>query len=110
MVVEDMPEFPGGEKAMRPWIRSQIRYPEEALANKISGNVILGFTISSTGKVKDVNILRSVSPVLDAEAVRVIESMPDWKPGIQRGKAVAVNYTLAVEFSLNKNEGEYIVN
>ena len=109
MVVEDMPEFPGGQEAMMPWIRSNIRYPEEARANKISGRVFLSFVVSSTGKINDVRVVRSASPLLDAEAVRVIKSMPDWKPGTQRGKPVAVNYTLAVDFSLTEDGGEHIV-
>ena len=109
MVVEDMPEFPGGQEAMMPWIRSNIRYPDEARANKISGRVFLSFVVSSTGKINDVRVVRSASPLLDAEAVRVIKSMPDWKPGTQRGKAVAVNYTLAVDFSLTEDGGEHIV-
>lgn len=109
MIVEDMPEFPGGQEAMLPWIRSKIRYPEEALEKKISGRVVVSFTVSSTGRITDVRTVRSASPLLDAEAVRVIESMPDWKPGTQRGKPVDVSYTVPVDFNLEAKEGEYIV-
>jgi len=95
-----MPEFPGGEKVMMSWIVSNTKYPAEAVKEKISGLVIVSFTVSSTGKVQNVKAVRSVSPALDAEAVRVIKSMPDWKPGSQSGKAVDVEFSVPVAFKL----------
>jgi TonB family protein len=109
VVVEEMPEFPGGPEAMMPWINGKIRYPEEAVAAKISGLVEVAFVVSSTGKVTDVRVKRSVSPLLDNEAVRVIKSMPDWKPGKQHGKPVAVSFVVPVEFSMKVLKGEKIV-
>lgn len=100
VVVEEMPEFPGGRDAMMPWISANIKYPPEAVKEKISGKVYVNFTVSASGKVKDVVVTKSVSPSLNEEAVRVISSMPDWKPGKQAGKSVAVKYNVPVEFKL----------
>ena len=102
VVVEEMPEFPGGGKdAMRAWIAKNIRYPVEAVKAKITGNVYVNFIVSSTGKVKNVVVSKPVLPLLDAEAKRVISSMPDWKPGSQAGKPVDVQMIVPVEFKLN---------
>jgi TonB family protein len=109
VVVEEMPEFPGGPEAMMPWIYGNIRYPEEAVAAKISGLVEVAFVVSPTGKVTDVRVKRSASPLLDGEAVRVIKSMPDWKPGTQHGKPVSVSFVVPLEFSLKVLKGEKIV-
>lgn len=100
VVVESMPSFPGGEAALIKYLSDSIKYPETARVNKIQGRVILQFTIGETGQITDVQVVRSVSPELDAEAVRVIQSMPRWIPGKQRGKTVAVKYTLPVTFRL----------
>ena len=100
-MVEEMPVFPGGEEAMMTWILSNTKYPAEAVKEKISGLVLVSFTVTSTGKVQDVKAVRSVYPALDAEAVRVIKSMPDWKPGKQNGKAVDVEFTVPVQFKLD---------
>ena len=100
-IVEEMPEFNGGGKdAMGKWVMENIKYPEEAVKNKISGKVFLSFVVNSKGEVKEVNIVKSLHPLLDAEAERVIRSMPDWKPGKQRGIPVSVQFTTAVEFAL----------
>ncbi len=100
VMIEEMPEFPGGEEAMLSWIISNTKYPGEALKEKISGLVLVSFTVSSSGKVQNVKTVRSVSPALDAEAVRVIKSMPDWKPGSQHGKPVDVEFSVPVAFKL----------
>jgi len=100
VVVENMPLFPGGEEAMKAWIADNVKYPSGAVDNKISGIVLVRFIVGADGKVSNVKITRSAHPLLDAEAVRVIKSMPDWKPGTQRGKPVAVSYVVPVEFSL----------
>ena len=98
VVVEEMPKFPGGTDAMVAWIISNLKYPAEALKSKITGEVYVNFTVSSMGKVKNVIVSKSVSPLLDAEAVRVVSSMPDWKPGMQAGKSVEVQFKVPVEF------------
>lgn len=100
VVVEEMPEFPGGQEAMLAWISNNLKYPDEAVRNKITGVVIVRFTVGSTGKISDISVVRSANPLLDAEAVRVVGNMPDWKPGHQSGKAVDVYYTIPVEFKL----------
>jgi protein TonB len=100
VVVEEMPEFPGGSQALRSFVAKSIRYPAEAQKEKIQGKVYVSFVVSSTGKVENAKIERSVSPALDAEAIRVVNQLPDWKPGKQRGKAVSVEYTIPIEFKL----------
>jgi TonB family protein len=100
VVVEELPKFPGGTDAMVAWITSNLKYPAEAVKNKITGKVYVNFIVSPTGKVKNVVVSKSVSPMLNAEAVRVIISMPDWKPGSQGGKAVDVQMQVPVEFKL----------
>jgi len=100
VVVEEMPEFPGGSQALRSFVAKSIRYPADAQKEKIQGKVYVSFVVSSTGKVENAKIERSVSPALDAEAIRVVSQMPDWKPGMQRGKAVSVEYTIPIEFKL----------
>jgi TonB family protein len=109
VVVEEMPEFPGGEKAMMSWIGSNTKYPAEAVKEKITGLVVVSFTVSSTGKVQNVKAVRSVSPALDAEAVRVIKSMPDWKPGRQKGQPVDIKYMVPVEFKLQGTKAMEVV-
>jgi TonB family protein len=98
VVVEEMPEFPGGKIAMVAWISANLKYPEKALKAGISGKVYVSFIISSTGKVKNAIINKSVSPSLNDEAIRVISSMPEWKPGSQGGKPVDVQMLVPVEF------------
>ena len=99
-VVEQMPSFPGGMEALMQYLAKNMRYPVEAQKNKVQGGVVVGFIVSKDGDIKKAHILRGVDPELDAEAIRVIESMPRWMPGMQRGKAVAVSYTLPVMFRL----------
>ena len=109
VVVEEMPQFPGGEEAMMSWISRNVKYPQKAAEEKVYGMVHVSFVVSSTGKVSDVKIKKGVHPLLDAEAVRVVGEMPDWKPGSQKGKPVDVGYVIPVNFSLNITKGEYIV-
>ena len=101
VVVESMPEFPGGAQAMMKYIAENIKYPVIAQENGIQGRVICQFVVEKDGKVSDIQVVRSSGEAsLDKEAVRVINSMPKWKPGKQRGKPVRVKYTLPVNFRL----------
>lgn len=100
-VIEEKPEFPGGEAAMFQWIANNIKYPEIAKENNIQGKVFVQFVIGKDGKVTDVQVVRGVDPSLDKEAVRVIQSMPAWKPGKQRNKPVKVSFQLPINFKLN---------
>ena len=100
VVVEELPQFPGGKEAMNSWIYSNMKYPGEAVKNKITGKVYVTFMVTSTGKVKNVEVQKSVNTLLDAEAKRLISSMPDWNPGTQAGKPVDVRYKVPVEFKL----------
>jgi TonB family protein len=100
MVVEELPQFPGGNTAMNSWIIENIKYPGEAVKKKIEGKVYVTFLVTSTGKIRNAEVKQSVHSLLDTEAKRVISSMPDWKPGTQSGKAVDVRYNVPVEFKL----------
>ena len=101
MIVESMPEFPGGQQAMMRYIAENIKYPVIAQENGIQGRVICQFVVEKDGKVSDIQVVRSSGEAsLDKEAQRVIGSMPKWKPGKQRGKPVRVKYTLPVNFRL----------
>ena len=101
VVVEKMPEFPGGQQALFKYLSETVKYPVIAQENGIQGRVICQFVVNKDGKIVDVEVVRSGGdPSLDKEAVRVIKSMPNWKPGQQRGKAVRVKYTVPVNFRL----------
>ncbi len=101
VVVEKMPEFPGGQQALFKYLSENVKYPVIAQENGIQGRVICQFVVNKDGKIVDVEVVRSGGdPSLDKEAVRVIKSMPNWKPGQQRGKAVRVKYTVPVNFRL----------
>lgn len=100
LIVEEMPLFPGGNEGMTEFIIQNITYPEKARQNSIQGTVYVSFIINKNGKVEKPEIVRGVSPELDAESIRVVEAMPDWKPGIQRGKPVSVRYTVPMNFVL----------
>ena len=103
-MVTEAPEFPGGSKAMMEYLKTNMRYPQIAKENGIQGRVILQFVVDETGKVRDPKILRGVDPALDLEAIRLVEAMPQWTPGKQDGKAVAVRYTVPVSFKLDSEE------
>ena len=97
-IVEQQPEFPGGPSAMAKWLGDNIKYPAEAAKNNIQGRVIVQFVVGSDGTVGGAKIIRGVDPLLDQEALRVINAMPKWTPGKQDGKVVAVKYTIPVTF------------
>ncbi|MDD3910378.1 MAG: energy transducer TonB [Proteiniphilum sp.] len=100
VVVENQPEFPGGNAAMMKFLSDNIKYPVIAQENGIQGRVICNFVVERDGSITDVQVVRGVDPSLDREAVRVIQSMPRWTPGKQRGQAVRVRFTLPVVFRL----------
>ncbi|HOO94823.1 MAG TPA: energy transducer TonB [Proteiniphilum sp.] len=100
VVVEDQPLFPGGNAAMMKFLSDNIKYPVIAQENGIQGRVICNFVVEKDGSITDVQVVRGVDPSLDKEAVRVIQQMPRWKPGKQRGQAVRVRFTLPVVFRL----------
>jgi TonB family protein len=103
VVVEEMPEFPGGQDALMKFVTTNVRYPAEAQKKNIQGSVIVTFVVNSNGKVERAKVVQGIDPMLDAEAMRVIgllPTQPDWKPGKQRGVAVDVAYTMPIEFKL----------
>ena len=99
-VVEQMPEFPGGVQKLLDFISQNIQYPQTAMKQNVQGRAIVQFVIEKDGSLSNFNVLRSVHPDLDAEAVRVVKSMPKWKPGMQKGEPVRCKYTLPVMFKL----------
>jgi len=99
-VVEKMPSFPGGDAALFKFLGDNVKYPVIAQENGVQGRVICQFVVNKDGSIVDVEVVRSVDPSLDKEAIRVIKSMPKWSPGQQRGKPVRVKYTLPVNFKL----------
>ncbi|MCK9292053.1 MAG: energy transducer TonB [Bacteroidales bacterium] len=99
-VVESMPEFPGGQAKMLEFIATNIKYPPMARESGIQGRVFVNFVVEPDGSVSGVTILRGIGGGCDEEAIRVIQSMPKWTPGRQRGKAVRVSFNLPVRFTL----------
>lgn len=104
MVVEQMPEYPGGMSALMKYLGDHVKYPTEAQKAKEQGRVIVQFVVETDGSVSNIKVVRSVSPLLDAEAIRVMSMMPKWKPGMQRGEAVRVKFTVPVTFRLDAGQ------
>lgn len=100
VMVEKMPEFPGGGQAILDFIAKTLQYPQIAKENGIEGRVVCSFIVEKDGSLSDINIVRGVDPSLDKEALRIIGEMPKWNPGTQRGKAVKVKYSVPINFSL----------
>ncbi|MDN0073002.1 M56 family metallopeptidase [Bacteroides caecigallinarum] len=99
-VVEQMPEFPGGMKELMTYLKDNIKYPKAAQDKKVQGRVIVQFVVEKDGTPTEFNVVRSVDPDLDKEALRVLSGMPKWKPGMQKGQVVRVKYTVPVSFKL----------
>lgn len=99
-IVEQQPQFPGGQNALTQWLGANMKYPKIAEENGIEGRVMMQFIVRSTGEITDIKVARSVDPSLDKEAIRVISSMPKWIPGKQGGEAVNVRYTMPLTFRL----------
>ena len=96
-----MPEFPGGQKALFDYLRFNTHYPKQAYRKGIQGRVVCQFVVKNNGKISNVKVVRSAgNKSLDREAVRVIRSMPKWKPAMYQGKPVSVKYTVPVTFRL----------
>ena len=100
-VVEQMPEYPGGPKALMEFLNNNVHYPAEAEKAGIQGRVIATFVVEKDGSISNAKVVKSVDPLLDAEALRVIGAMPNWKPGMQNGKIVRVKYTVPLSFHLD---------
>ena len=101
-VVQEMPEFPGGMDKLLEYEDKKIKYPAKARKEGIEGRVIVEFIVEKDGSISGPKVIRSLTPKCDAEALRVVKSMPKWKPGKQNGKFVRVKYTLPVRFKLKK--------
>lgn len=99
-VVENMPSYPGGKDAMIAFLSSNMRYPDAAKKNGIHGRVIVSFVVDKDGSITETKVVRSVDPALDQEALRLVNSMPKWKPGTAEGKPVRVRYSIPFNFSL----------
>ncbi len=99
-VAEKMPEFPGGQSSMMDFIREKLIYPEMAKENGVQGKVICSFIVGKDGTVYGATILRGIGSGCDQEALRVINKMPRWNPGMQNGKAVNVKFNLPINFKL----------
>ena len=99
-VVEQMPEYPGGMEALFEFLKNNIKYPEDAQKQKVEGRVIATFVVETDGSISNIEVVKHAFPSLDAEAVRVIQAMPKWAPGKQKGQAVRVKYTIPINFNL----------
>lgn len=102
-VVEIEPEFPGGMAELMKYLQKNLRYPQICKEQGVQGRVILQFVVNTDSTITDVNVVKSVNPHLDEEAVRVVKAMPKWNPGKQRGEPVRVRFTLPVTFRLPKD-------
>jgi protein TonB len=100
LIVEQMPEFPGGETALIKYIADHIKYPVSAQEMGIQGKVYITFVVDKNGDVTNATITRGIDPELDKEALRVINSLPKWTPGKQRGQPVKVSYTVPINFTI----------
>ena len=102
-IVEVMPEFPGGQDALFAYLAKNVRYPQAEQEAGISGTVYVNFVVGTDGALRNVKILRGVkdAPGFDVETLRVVQNMPNWIPGTQRGKPVAVQYNLPIRFVLD---------
>ncbi len=100
--VEQMPQYPGGDVEMRKFIAKNLKYPESAQKNGIEGRVVIRFVVSKTGKTENVEVIRSLDPDCDKEAVRVISSMNDWRPGKHMGETVSVYFAVPITFTLGE--------
>lgn len=101
---EKSPEYKGGMEAMQKFIASNIHYPPSAMKTGTQGTVYVQFIITKTGKISNAKVLRGIGLDCDKEALRVVNAMPDWKPGKDKGKAVATSFQIPIKFQLSKNK------
>ena len=101
-VVQIQPEFPGGPDSLQSFLNSNLNYPEKAKADRVGGRVYLSFRIDEKGKIIDPKVISGITEELDAEAIRVVKLMPDWKPGTASGQPVIVQYILPIDFVIPK--------
>lgn len=101
MTAEVQPSFPGGVAALCKFISDNVKYPSAAKDNNVTGKVVVRFVVNQKGNIENAYVFRSIDPLLDREAIRVVESLPKWNPGTQRGKPVKVWFTLPINFQLN---------
>lgn len=99
VVVEKMPEFVGGKAKLGKFIKANLKYPDEARKAGVSGKVFLNFTVTADGSITDIHIMRGLGHGCEEEAIRLVKSMPKWKPGMQSGKKVPVQYSMFVSFT-----------
>ena len=100
-VAEVIPEFPGGTQALFKFISENLEYPQHAIDGQIEGRVVVQFVVDKTGKVGNIQVVRSIDKLLDQAAIDVVRALPAWKPGMQNGQPVNVRYTLPVSFKLS---------
>ena len=105
-IVEQMPEFPGGMGECMKWLGQNIKYPAEAKEKGVQGRVIVQMVVEKDGTITNAKVVRGVDPLLDAEALRVVNQSPKWKPGMQKGEAVRVKYTLPIMFRLSNDSSD----
>lgn len=105
-IVEEMPEYPGGEEALRMDIAKTVKYPEEAVKKKIQGKVYVTFEVDEYGKLINPRVVRGVDPLLDKEALRVMNGLKTWTPGKEKGVPVKVSYTVPIKFALDSKKTE----
>jgi TonB family protein len=103
-IVDEMPQYPGGEKAMMEYVAKNVKYPQEAKDKEIQGRVFVSFVVEKDGSVSTVKVMRGIGGGCDEEAVRVVSSMPKWKPGIKDGKPVRVSYMMPLNFKLTEGQ------
>lgn len=99
-VVEQQPVFPGGEAAMMAYIKKNLKYPAFASENGIQGRVVLSFVVEKDGSISNIEVMRSPAEELTQEAIRIVKSMPKWRPGKLKGEKVRVKYVLPITFRL----------
>lgn len=104
ILAEVMPEYPGGDEALRQFLASEVKYPESAIKKGIQGRVFVSFIVDKNGDVRDARVARGIYKALDDEALRVVKAMPKWSPGSQRGSSVAVSYTVPINFVLTEEK------
>ena len=103
-----MPEYPGGQAALRKFLMSELKYPAEARAANEVGEVLVGFTVGMDGSISGVRVLKPVSPALNAEAVRVVQMMKYWRPGTRNGKPVRAEMTIPINFKTVIDNNKYL--